>query len=241
MLPSGNRQIEETNLMKLSFSFLLVSLVFPLMVVQAQRPQATCTTNRNAPPVSSYHWPIDAEVKVYFVRDMFSFEQREALLEVMRTWTATGSDTGSGVKFVYAGENDGPVSCRNCLTVRRREVHKQDKHHYAFFNPLVMDKNGVLASAWIDLDVGTTKPRALSGFMAHEVGHGLGLWDCTTCRKKQTIMNGFPGLNKDNGLLGPSPCDLATLRNIYQSERRAVGQLTNEATATPSAASPRKE
>ena len=107
------------NLMKLSFKLLLISLVLPLTIVQAQRRQETCTTNRNAPPVSSYHWPIDAEVKVYFVRDTFTSEQRDALLQVMKTWTSTGSETGSGVKFVYAGENDGPVSCRNCLTVRR--------------------------------------------------------------------------------------------------------------------------
>src|SRR5437870_99256 len=229
------------NLMKLSFKLLLISLVLPLTIVQAQRRQETCTTNRNAPPVSSYHWPIDAEVKVYFVRDTFTSEQRDALLQVMKTWTSTGSETGSGVKFVYAGENDGPVSCRNCLTVRRREVHKQDKHHYAFFNPMVMDKHGVLVAAWIDLDVGTTKPRALSGFMAHEMGHGLGLWDCTTCRKKQTIMNGFPGLNQDNGLLGPSACDLATLKNIYQDERQAVDRLATDASATPSVGSARKE
>ena len=227
--------------MKLSFKLLLISLVLPLTIVQAQRRQETCTTNRNAPPVSSYHWPIDAEVKVYFVRDTFTSEQRDALLQVMKTWTSTGSETGSGVKFVYAGENDGPVSCRNCLTVRRREVHKQDKHHYAFFNPMVMDKHGVLMAAWIDLDVGTTKPRALSGFMAHEMGHGLGLWDCTTCRKKQTIMNGFPGLNQDNGLLGPSACDLATLKNIYQDERQAVDRLATDASATPSVGSARKE
>ena len=227
--------------MKLSFKLLLISLVLPLTIVQAQRRQETCTTNRNAPPVSSYHWPIDAEVKVYFVRDTFTSEHRDALLQVMKTWTSTGSETGSGVKFVYAGENDGPVSCRNCLTVRRREVHKQDKHHYAFFNPMVMDKHGVLMAAWIDLDVGTTKPRALSGFMAHEMGHGLGLWDCTTCRKKQTIMNGFPGLNQDNGLLGPSACDLATLKNIYQDERQAVDRLATDASATPSVGSARKE
>ena len=224
--------------MKLSFKLLLISLVLPLTIVQAQRRQETCTTNRNAPPVSSYHWPIDAEVKVYFVRDTFTSEQRDALLQVMKTWTSTGSETGSGVKFVYAGENDGPV---NCLTVRRREVHKQDKHHYAFFNPMVMDKHGVLVAAWIDLDVGTTKPRALSGFMAHEMGHGLGLWDCTTCRKKQTIMNGFPGLNQDNGLLGPSACDLATLKNIYQDERQAVDRLATDTSATPSVGSARKE
>jgi len=227
--------------MKLSFKLLLISLVLPLTIVQAQRRQETCTTNRNSPPVSSYHWPIDAEVKVYFVRDTFTSEQRDALLQVLKTWTSTGSETGSGVKFVYAGENDGPVSCRNCLTVRRREVHKQDKHHYAFFNPMVMDKHGVLMAAWIDLDVGTTKPRALSGFMAHEMGHGLGLWDCTTCRKKQTIMNGFPGLNQDNGLLGPSACDLATLKNIYQDERQAVDRLATDTSATPSVGSARKE
>ena len=210
--------------MKLSF-ILLFSIVLPVTTSQAQRRQETCTTNRNAPPVSSYHWPIDVEVKVYFVRDTFTSEQRDALLQAMKTWTETGSETGSGVKFVYVGENDGPVSC----------------HHYAFFNPMVMDKHGVLMSAWIDLDVGTTKARALNGFMAHEMGHGLGLWDCTTCRKKQTIMNGFPGLNKDNGLLGPSACDLATLKNIYQDERQAVGRLANESTAMPPAGSPRKE
>ena len=227
--------------MKLSFILLLFSIVLPVTIAQAQRRQETCTTNRNAPPVSSYHWPIDAEVRVYFVRDTFTSEQRDALLQAMKTWTETGSETGSGVKFVYVGENDGPVSCHNCLTVRRREVHKQDKHHYAFFNPMVMDKHGVLMSAWIDLDVGTTKARALNGFMAHEMGHGLGLWDCTTCRKKQTIMNGFPGLNQDNGLLGPSACDLATLKNIYQDERQAVGRLANESTAMPPAGSPRKE
>jgi|SRR5215510_4570552 len=210
--------------MKLSLSTMMLTVALTFTVAHGQSKQDTCTTNRNAPPASSYHWPIDAEVKVYFVRDMFTPEQRDALLEVMRTWTATEAVTGSGVKFVYAGENDGPTHCRNCLTVRRREVYKEDKHHYAFFNPMVMDPTGLLISAWIDLDVGTKSPRAISGFMAHEMGHGLGLWDCTKCKKKQTIMNGFPGVDRDNGLLGPSTCDLATLRNIYQNERQAVAR-----------------
>lgn len=220
--------------MKLSFKLLLTILLLSFTVAQAQRQPEPCTTNRNAPPASSYHWPIDAEVKVYFVRDMFTSEQRDALLKVLTTWTETKSETESGVKFVYAGENDGPVSCKNCLTVRRREVHKEDKHHYAFFNPMVMEKNGTLVSAWIDLDVGTTKPRALTGFMAHEMGHGMGLWDCTTCKKKQTIMNGFPGVNTDNGLLGPSLCDLEALRNIYQRERLALDRVSADGNATRS-------
>lgn len=226
--------------MKLSYTLFLLMLAIPLVGTRAQTKQESCTTNRNAPPASAYHWPIDAEVRVYLVRNMFSPEQKAALLNVMQTWTATEAETGSGVKFVYAGENDGPVNCRNCLTVRRREVYKEDRHHYAFFNPMVLDRNGLLVSAWIDLDVGTTSPRALSGFMAHEMGHGMGLWDCTTCKKKKTIMNAFPGVNKDNGLLGPSTCDLETLRNVYQSERQAVSRV-NSLRASQSATALRKE
>ncbi len=224
--------------MRLSFKLILITLVLPVAAAQAQPKPESCTTNRNAPPVSSYHWAIDAEIKVYFVRNMFTAAQRDALLAVMSAWSEARSITGSGVKFVYAGENDGPVSCKNCLTIRRREVHQQDKHHYAFFNPMVMQSNGTLVSAWIDLDIGTTKPRALTGFIAHEMGHGLGLWDCTTCKRKQTIMNGFPGVNKDNGLLGPSTCDLTAVKNIYQRDRIALNQPGSDlrTTASPGAA-----
>src|SRR6185436_1917495 len=49
--------------------------------------------------------------------------------------------------------------------------------------------------------------------------HGLGLWDCLSCKKKRTIMSGFPGRDKDNGLAAPSRCDLATVRDIYHQER----------------------
>ena len=65
--------------------------------------------------------------------------------------------------------------------------------------------------------------------MAHELGHGMGLWDCKTCSKKQTIMNGFPGINQDNGLISPSDCDLEVVRGVYQLHR----QLTITASLRP--------
>jgi predicted Zn-dependent protease len=178
----------------------------------------TCTTNRTAPPVGPYYWPADTEVKVYFMRNVFDVEQRAAILEAMATWTVVGSEIGSGIKFIDAGETDDRQPCSGCLTIRRNNVYKQDKHHYAFFYPMNrVDR--LLVSAWIDLDFGITKPDALKGFMVHELGHGLGLWDCTSCKKKQTIMNGFPGLNKNNGLTSPSTCDVATVKNVYHEER----------------------
>jgi hypothetical protein len=189
------------------------------------RSSEICTTNRTAPPVGEYHWPADSEVKVYFVRRMFDPAQSAVLLEAMKTWNTVGAENGSGVRFVYAGEADGRMSCRSCLTVTRREVFARDRRHYAFFHPMKQEEGRLLVSAWIDLDFGITDPTALQGFMAHEMGHGLGLWDCPSCKKKRSIMNSFPGINKNNGLVVPSSCDVATMRNVYQEERQLAAVM----------------
>jgi hypothetical protein len=194
----------------------------PIPTIQAPKVKS-CVVNRDAPPVGSYHWPADGQVKVFFIRNMFTEEQRAAMVEAMGEWTNASSAIGSGVKFIDAGEADTRQTCRSCLTIRRRNVYKEDKHHYAFFNPMGMDEGRLLISAWIDLDFGITKPNALKGFLVHELGHGLGLWDCTTCKKKQTIMNGFTGINKDNGLVMPSACDLETVKDVYTQERQLAG------------------
>jgi hypothetical protein len=209
----------------------LLTIVLFIVVVEAvaQGPKAeTCVTNHNAPPVHSYYWPPDTEVRVYFVRGMFTEEQRLTLLEAMETWTNSATQTGAGVSYSYGGEVDRLASCFGCLTVTRREVHKHDRKHYAFFSPLKQDSDGLLVSAWIDFDFATTKLQALQGFMAHELGHGMGLWDCTTCKKKKTIMNGFPGINDDNGLIAPSACDLEVVRKVYQLQRRVDRNVVAE-------------
>jgi hypothetical protein len=197
-----------------------------------------CTANRTAPPIGAYHWPADTEVKVHFLRSLFTPEQRVALLEAMAEWTAASKEIGSGVRFVDAGETDTRQTCQGCLTIRRADVFKEDKRHYAFFYPMNrVDR--LLVSAWIDFDYGITKPSALKGFMAHELAHGLGLWDCLSCKKKRTIMNGFPGRNKHNGLLAPSRCDLATVRDVYHQERliaRANSRPNSIAAAEPGGA-----
>jgi hypothetical protein len=194
----------------------------------AQQPAHDCVTNRNAPPVNSYYWPPDTSVKVYFMRGMFTPEQREILLAAMSTWSDAAKDAGANVTFSYAGETEKLSQCDACLTVTRRDVQKHDNKHYAFFNPLKQDRDGLLVSAWIDFDFATTKPQALRGFMTHELGHSLGLWDCTTCKKNQTIMNGFPGINRDNGLVAPSPCDREVVRNVYELHRRVENNPVSE-------------
>ena len=193
----------------------------PLPQISPPNIAEACATNRSAPPVGPYHWPADTAVSLYFIRNMFTPEQRSTLIEAMKTWTMADLENGSGVRFIEAGETDVRMSCRSCLTVGRRDVYKQDKHHYAFFHPMSQEGR-LLVSAWIDLDFGIISPKALQGFMVHELAHGLGLWDCTTCKKKLTIMNSFPGINKNNGLVTPSRCDLATVKDVYQEERQVA-------------------
>jgi hypothetical protein len=210
--------------MKLIF----ISLLLIATAANAVAQETTCVTNRNAPPANSYYWPPDTNVKVYFMHGMFTPEQRETLTAAMNTWSKAAAEAGAGVTFSYAGETADLSQCESCLTVTRREVHKQDPKHYAFFNPLKRNRDGLLVSAWIDFDFATTSPQALLGFMTHELGHGLGLYDCTTCKKKKTIMNGFPGVNRDNGLVEPSPCDLEVVRNVYELQRRVESNPVTE-------------
>lgn len=206
---------------------ILITMILLIAVTEAvaQAGEKTCITNRNAPPANAYYWPPDTNVKVYFVRGMFTAEQRATLFAAMKTWSDAASHTGAGVGFSYAGVTDRVASCRGCLTVTRREVYKNDRKHYAFFNPLKQDREGLLVSAWIDFDFATTNPQALLGFMSHELGHGMGLWDCATCKKKKTIMSGFPGINSDNGLVAPSACDLEVVRHVYQLQRRVENNI----------------
>jgi hypothetical protein len=191
-----------------------------VQVKEIDNPGTECVTNRTAPPVNAYYWPPDTNVKVHFKRGMFTAEQRTRLLAAMATWSDSATNTGAGITFSYAGEVDELATCESCLTVTRREVHKNDRTHYAFFNPLKQTNEGLLLSAWIDFDFATTNPQALQGFMAHELGHGMGLWDCPSCKKNKTIMNGFPGINNDDGLVAPSACDLEVVRQVYQLQRR---------------------
>ena len=183
--------------------------------VTAQNKVENCRINYNSPPRAVSHWPQDARVKVYLTRSSFSREQQAALLAAMKKWNDGVSHSSAAVRFEYAGEIDSILSCANCLTVTRREVHKNDPKHYAFFRPLKLDNDGLLAAAWIELDMKTKSPKAVQGYMVHELGHSLGLWDCTSCKRGTTIMNSFPGVDENNGLIEPAKCDLEIVRLNY--------------------------
>ncbi len=156
---------------------LITILLLQSAMAAGQDGNLECRTNRTAPPTGFPAWPSDAQVKVYFVRGMFTADQKQALLRAMDLWSEAAKRKGAGVTFTYAGES--------------------------------------------------TEPKALQGFMAHELGHGMGLEDCISCKKKQTIMSAFPGINRDNGLIEPSACDLEVVRQVYELQRRVASNTAS--------------
>jgi hypothetical protein len=190
--------------------------------------------NKSAPPGGLYAWPYDAEVKVYLMRGMFTAAQQQALIRAMDFWSQAAKRNGAGVTLLYSGETDSTRNCRYCLTVMRREVYNDNRKYYALFVPLGKrgddPRQDLLRSARIEFDVATTEPHALQGYMAHELGHGMGLGDCLKCKKKHTIMRSFPGVNRDNGLIEPSVCDLEAMRLVYEKQKR-ITIAGNDATA----------
>jgi hypothetical protein len=56
-------------------------------------------------------------VKVCFTRDMFTPAQRLTLFEAMRAWTEAAQRLGADIRFVDAGDSDGLIHCKECLTV----------------------------------------------------------------------------------------------------------------------------
>lgn len=202
----------------------LFLLAFPALC-SAQGSSEECVANKNAPPVSLWYWAPDTTVKVYFVQNMFTTEQQQALVEAIKTWNRVAAETGAGVKYQVMGFAKAITACESCLTVTRGDIQAYDHNHSAFFYPKLND-TGLISSAWICFDFKITSADALLSYMVHEMGHGMGLWDCPTCENRMSIMRNFPGVNKDNGLFAPSACDIQTVKLLFSRTRKLIARAS---------------
>jgi hypothetical protein len=120
--------------------------------------------------MTSVSWPQDATVKVYFVRGLFTPEQRQALWRTLETWKQEAETTSTN-RFPYAGEIGGLIDCRGCLTLTRHEAFTGNKRQ-ASFNRLRVDQTGQLSSAWIGFDSAITDSQKLKRLLVQMLGGG---------------------------------------------------------------------
>lgn len=218
--------------MKSRYIIFLALLLLIGSAAHAQQRVKECTTNKNSPPASTWHWPAGTRLKVFLMQGMFTSSEQQAIRQVLENWNNLSEQLGAGIKYDYAGEVSQHENGKGYITLTRIEIMKgTNNRFYAYFFP-TRSNDGSLRSAQITFDFKTTDVTALKSLVAHELGHGMGLWDCKSCKGGSTIMNGFPGVNKDNGLVAPSACDIQVVKTLFEQEMR-LAQTAHEQIHNP--------
>ena len=188
-----------------------ISLFCSLTVGQSR----ACKVGVQAPPYGFWTWAANSEVKVYILTADFKASEIPYLLAPLQTWNAVATVTGAGVMFVYHGAVSAPQSCVNCLTMMRGSVFDKKNRHATELRAYSARSDQIMTFASIVIDPVLTNPDALSNAVAHELGHNFGLLDCYSCKEHTTVMNRFKIINEPNGVFGPSNCDVAQIRRVY--------------------------
>jgi hypothetical protein len=183
-------------------------------IVLAQPP---CKVGVQAPPVGFSTWAPGSEVKVYVFEKDFADGELPYLLTALEAWNTVSDLTGSRVTFEFKGKTAIQLYCENCLTIRRGSVFDKSNRHLATLTASSGNRNEIITWANITIDPLLTKPKTLTNAVAHELGHGFGLLDCYSCKTRSTVMVRFENVNVSNHMDGPSDCDLAQVKAVYQS------------------------
>jgi hypothetical protein len=189
-------------------------LLAPAMPVMSQ---SSCKVGVQAPAVGFWTWAPGSEVKVYVLKNDFKDNELAFLLAPLSTWNAVSDATGSKVKFEYKGTTARPLSCENCLTIRRGLVFDKSKRHLTELTTYSAPRNRTIIWASIVVDPLLATPTTLTNAVAHELGHSFGLLDCYSCKEKSSVMIQFKDVNVSNGMDGPSGCDLAQVKTVYHA------------------------
>ncbi|MDT4966450.1 MAG: hypothetical protein QOJ64_1187 [Acidobacteriota bacterium] len=218
--------------MKLISILTLILIIGSVTLCHAQvsgQPK-TCTTGQTAPPIGSWTWAGESRVEVFIRVPDFSADEVPALLRAVKNWDGSYRENESGVRFDYKGTVSEARTCDGCLTIMRGII--ADERHGAELRAFSKRMVQVIDYAQIVIDPRYKKPEILTAIVAHELGHSLGLLDCSGCKRGSTAMGRFNTTfkllniqiaDRSSGIVGPLRCDLMQVRAAYSELRRVVG------------------
>jgi len=191
-------------------------IMFAAMVVPALA-QSPCKVGVEAAPVGFWTWTPRSAIDVYVLAGDFRDSELAYLVAPLASWNAVSEATGSKVRFEYKGTTGTPLHCENCLTIKRGQVFDKSNRHLTELQTYSAERNQIMTWAAIIIDPRLTTPKTLTNAMAHELGHSFGLLDCYSCRQGSTVMIQFNRVNVANEMNGPSDCDVAQVRRVYET------------------------
>ncbi|MBC8032179.1 MAG: hypothetical protein H7Z16_19000 [Pyrinomonadaceae bacterium] len=167
--------------MKSSLLAILLLLLIPFPAMPAKKLDTGTRKPTVACPMA--YWRSDSIVNVHFVRDTFTPEQRQALLDAMVYSEETARKMGLAVTFNYAGETDGLIDCQSCLTVTRQDTYQNHRRGPVTLNALRRNNSGQLISAWIGIDRTRNTSVGLSGLVLEALRGVRGTKALSICKK----------------------------------------------------------
>ncbi len=156
-------------------------LLICFVMVSAKEPGPTAQPAIVGMCAASF-WKPDSKVDVYFMRGMFTADQRQAVLDSMHTSQLTARAIGLAVTFNYAGETDGLIDCENCLTIARQS-HTHHRNAQTVLNSLRRNASGNLISGWIEIGRATNTPARLKEHMLEALRGVRGTRALATCSR----------------------------------------------------------
>ena len=183
---------------------------------RTSNPAPVCRVGQQAPAIGFWTWSANSRVKVYIRLVDFKADQLPALFSAMDSWNLVSEQTASGVKFEYQGDTATELTCTGCMTIIRGTVFDKAKRHLTELKAYSAHHDQLISYATIIVDQSLTNPEAILNALVHELGHNLGLLDCYSCKEKSTVMNQLKGVNRSNGMEGPTGCDIAQVRRAYE-------------------------
>jgi hypothetical protein len=187
-----------------------------LVLANSAQPSVPCAAG-----LAAVRWLPKTQVRISFVRGEFTDSEKSALREAIDLWQRAVSRTALEMTFAVGVDVDQTVTPSLGEIVVRRDYQMEEGKYGRIIASARPDN--YLDRASILVNGSIHKKKILRKLMMHELGHALGLRDCSDCGSGKSVMNHFRrksvlGLSvQDKNVAGkPTPSDIAQVENGYR-------------------------
>ena len=200
-----------------------------LVTSSANQPNLPCAG------LAAVRWLPNTSVTVSFVRDDFTESEKSALQAAINLWQSALSRLAVGLVFVKGSDVVREAAPASGQIIVRRDYQLDEGKYGRIVASARADK--YLDRASILVNGSIHKNTILRKLMMHELGHALGLRDCSDCGSGKSVMNHFSltsilGLSmKDKNVASkPTLSDIAQVEAGYRQAAAPQSQTTSSET-----------
>lgn len=176
-----------------------------------------CVAGHTAAATGFWTWPADTTVNVYLREPDFAEADVVPVRISVENWDASAAENGSNVRFRVRGLTSETRTAIGDMTLTRGDVYNKRLRHLALLEAHSLNEDRMISYAVVAVDRSVKNPEVLTNVVAHEIGHTLGLLDCSDCRDKSTAMGLMKPGGASNGIEGPTSCDKQSVNGAYRN------------------------